>query len=254
MRAEDRQHRKRSDQREAAYKCLLLLQKAFPAARWEFITGTRYHEVRDEVEILARNLSGVKRSVHRNFKLEANGALLEFSHEIPAGGDLKGNTIEREIVRAHTAASEHSREVPDIIVRAHLHIYRQMQRKRIIGVVAPCMELQTDFMDRKSTTAMIPDLGMLLLTFDSARRQRGLNPVVVDYIEVEEPSEKIMMVTHAAATGNAEQRKEKRTSWRPSKLMSPPPASRRASPRFEANKNHQARPAKRRVAKFSPSK
>lgn len=244
-----------SDQREAAYKCLRILQRAFPNAHWEFITGTRYHEARCEVEILARDLNGgVKRPVHRNLFWDINGALLDINHEIPGLGDLKGNAIEKEITRAHVAASEHGWELPDILVRAHLHCYRQMQRNTVIGVIAPCMELQTEFMNRKSRTAMIPDLGMLLLTIERDRRARGLNPVIVDRITCEYPTPEIMVLTEAAAVTAGEKYTEHVASWRPSKLTVPVPQERRVSA-FKASLTPKVTEApQRRVSKFVPSK
>jgi len=183
-----------SDQREAAYQLLRPWRHAFPKAEWHFVTGTPYHEVRAEVEQLTVMLFGEKQAVHRNLKLSIGDAVLSFNHEISGTGDLKGNAMEREIVRELTAMAEHGWTASDALVRSHLHTYRLLARQDKLCLITPCWQLQTDFMNRKSTTAMIPSLGAVILDVDDGLKQYGLCPVSVTPYLYRHPEPEIVAV------------------------------------------------------------
>jgi len=189
------------DQREAAYKLLRPWQQAFPKADWHFVTGTRYHEVMPEVEQLTVMLFGEKKTVNRSLKLSIGDAVLSFNHEISGTGDMKGNAMEKEIIRELTAMAEHGWEASDALIRSHLHTYRLLARQDKLCVISPCWQLQTDFMSRKSTTAMIPSLGAIVLDVDDGLKQYGMCPVSVTPYLYKHPAPKIVAIEEPVVIG-----------------------------------------------------
>jgi hypothetical protein len=204
---------KPADQPEAAYEVLRVIQRAFPAASWEWVVGTGYHELKENVEALVQKMNVERPNIHRHFKLDVHGTIIEFNHEISSAS---GNALHREIDRAHVARSKHGIELPNLIVRGHYHVDREMRDGNVRAVVSPCWQLQTEFMCRKSTTAMIPDLGSLWITVDPARKARGLDPVQLDVFRANAPAESIMVATEVAVIKKNGEREERIRLWRPS--------------------------------------
>jgi hypothetical protein len=167
------------DQREAAYKVLEEVRNAFPKAEWYFVEGTPYHEAGEQVQQIARNLLGMEaRDVRRTLTLKVGKAVIRFHHETSYTSSLiKSGSIEKELIHSWLSEAMNDWEKVHCEVRAHCHYFCYVGRKDRLGIIAPCWQLQTDFITKNSPTKNIPDIGCIVLNVDDSLLEFGTCPV-----------------------------------------------------------------------------
>lgn len=193
------------DQREAAHKVLEEVYSVFPKAEWYFVEGTPYHEVGEQVQQVANNLLGVKaRDVKRTLTLRIGNALVRFHHETSfSSAFTKSGSLEKEIITSWLSEAMNGWDKVHCEVRAHCHYFCYVGRKDRLAIVAPCWQLQTDFITKNSPTKNIPDIGCLVLSVDDALLEFGTCPVSFTEYLYKHPGPSIVDVSEEVENGKA---------------------------------------------------
>lgn len=191
------------DQREAAHKVLEEVRNAFPKAEWFFVEGTPYHEVGEQVQQVARNLLGMAaKDVRRTLTLRVGKAILRFHHETSfSGGFTKAGSLEKELVTSWLSEAMQDWEKVHCEVRAHCHYFCYVGRKDRLAIIAPCWQLQTDFITKNSPTKNIPDIGCIVLSVDDAMLEFGTCPVSFTEYLYKHPGPDIVDISEEATDG-----------------------------------------------------
>ena len=158
------------DQVEGAYKILSMIKNRYPAAGWLHVVGTPYHEVRRDVETMMRNLHfGQQTRIARNLLFEIGGVDLSAQPRDSRGPRAQGKHAgARDRPLAH-GRSVHGYELPRCAIFAHMHCFVTLARHDMLAVINPCMQMATEFMQRKSAVAMIPDLSFTAIDVEDRR-------------------------------------------------------------------------------------
>ena len=174
------------DQPKAAIQCLKVLGDKLKAPKWYFVTGTPYHEVMPEVEVIAEGLKGVPytgagpgRLTRRTLDLDIDGVVVNFHHGIPGGGGnmYRATAIDKEAMFSALAGKQGKLPKADAVVRSHLHFFAAVQHTDKWAVITPCWELQTGYMSKNSPYRMLPDIGAVVISVDPEAKRAGEDPI-----------------------------------------------------------------------------
>ena len=176
------------DQQEAAVKCLKVLKKKAPDAKWYFTQGTEYHVGRAALheEHVAKELGGQRYQsvgtgvyVREILWLDVEGVIIEASHHIGVSqGFYRLTQLDKEMQWSAMAAKDNSKGIPkaDLLIRSHVHNFQHAEHASKEGLVTPCWQLQTRFMRKNSTYRMLPDVGGVFIEIDGQLKKRGRVP------------------------------------------------------------------------------
>ena len=178
---------RKEDQRAAAQSCLAPLKKATFGAVWYFISGTPYHEIGEQVEILAASLGGQRvkgpgpgKLTKRSMDLDVGGVVLNFSHGISvSSGFYRATAVDREGVWSALAGKEGKLPKADCVIRSHAHYFVRVEHYSKHILITPCWQLQTGYMAKNSAYRMLPDIGAVLIRADLSAKARGEDPIHV---------------------------------------------------------------------------
>ena len=190
------------DQREAAHKVLEEVRNTLPAATWYFVEGTPYHEVGEQVAQVALSLLGTPQEIRRTLTLRVGKAILRFHHETSfSGGFAKAGSLEKELVTSWLSEAMQDWEKVHCEVRAHCHYFCYVGRKDRLAIIAPCWQLQTDFITKNSPTKNIPDIGCIVLSVDDTMLEFGTCPVSFTEYLYKHPGPSIVDISEEATDG-----------------------------------------------------
>jgi hypothetical protein len=177
-----------SDQIRAAVRCLNVIKKSAPSAKWYFTRGTAYHvghAGQDEEEI-AKQMNGEKYPsvgtgirVREVLWLDVDGVIIEAAHHIGVSqGFYRLTQLDKEMQWSAMAAKDNTKGVPkaDLIIRSHVHNFQSAEHASKQGIVTPCWQLQTSFMRKNSTYRMLPDIGGVFIEVDGKAKAKGRPP------------------------------------------------------------------------------
>lgn len=177
-----------ADQVNAAVRCLRVLKKRCPRAKWYFTRGTAYHvghAGQDEEEV-AKALNAEKYSsvgtgvyVREVLWLDIEGVIVEAAHHIGVSqGFYRLTQLDKEMQWSAMAAKDNTKGVPkaDLLIRSHVHNFQHAEHASKQGLVTPCWQLQTSFMRKNSTYRMLPDIGGVFIEIDGSAKKKGKPP------------------------------------------------------------------------------
>lgn len=166
---------KLEDQKNAAIKTLKEIKTRFPIAKWIFVEGTPYHEMPEQVRMVAKHFTD--EPVKMTYRLQVGNAGIEFHHEVGySGGFLKSASLEKEIINGLLATAKNGWDEYHVHVRSHCHYFGAVQRGKYLTIVTPCLQLQNAYGTKNSPTKNIPDLGGIYLEVDDSLLERGMCP------------------------------------------------------------------------------
>lgn len=179
-----------SEQVSACIECLKQLRPK-KDAKWFFIKGSEYHDLRGcpTVEAIANAFHAVQPTPRDNvgvgvyswdvldLEVEPN-VIINVQHGTGvASGFYRSTPYDREGIFSALAGKEGKMPKADCVVRSHAHIFLHLEHasKHIIAV--PAWQLQTTFMRKNSCYRMIPDLGTVVIYADSKEKSAGRDPI-----------------------------------------------------------------------------
>jgi hypothetical protein len=173
---------------QAAVRCLKVLKKKAPSAKWYFTRGTAYHvgNAGEHEEAVAELMGGERYSsvgtgifVREILWLNVEGVLIEAAHHIGVSqGFYRLTQLDKEMQWSAMAAKDDTKGVPkaDLLIRSHVHNFQNAEHASKQGIVTPCWQLQTTFMRKNSTYRMLPDIGGVFIEIDGTAKKKGKPP------------------------------------------------------------------------------
>ena len=125
--------------------------------------------------------TGAGQRIHEVLNLEINGLVANFAHHIGVSNANKAGVIDKEITASILAElAGHSRT--DVLIRNHVHTYRQVGSGYRHGATSPAWQLQTKFTRRGGVFQQVPDIGGLVVWLDGQAKQNNDDPVRIQPI------------------------------------------------------------------------
>jgi hypothetical protein len=147
--------------------CEGLLQQWDARHKW-IVTGTGYHTdaggkslehwlgERIEAEVVGPSGEYAAEQIF----VKVNGVMFHLAHHIGMGtGWYRTTPMAREMVFSELV--NHGKYKVDVILRGHVHYFVGVEFPRQRGYIAPCWQLQTRYMLKKSAFGMLPHIGAL---------------------------------------------------------------------------------------------
>jgi len=149
------------DQARASSALLQPLAKQFK--RIIRVHGTAYHDgFEDELGRLDRDC-GVAR-VRQMFDLHLSDTCkINLAHHPMGGGAMyKGTVLDRELLWVKRRAAEGKLDMPDVLVRSHLHEYAQLEQEDMQMFITPCWQMPNAWAVKTGWAKWQPTLGILM--------------------------------------------------------------------------------------------
>ena len=164
------------------------------------VRGTSAHERGDHIERLGRDLDGVVpyrkdsssttkdgRYYHEKLLKIANGVEFDITHHGFGRGSrshTRSNSIYYTVKSIYFDALDYGYNIPDYVIRSHNHVYTYDnypgERKIVHGILTPCWQLKTHFVNRVAGNDRINTIGNVY--FDITKE--GHAKLIPDYIKI----------------------------------------------------------------------
>jgi hypothetical protein len=166
--------------------------------RMYLIRGSTAHEKGEHINNIGRDLDGVvpyrkdSSSTVKDGKYyfdvlrrTVNGKLFDIAHHgftVSKRRWLKSNNIRWGLISMYFDCLEENSQIPDYVIRSHMHEYTYDRYKNMWGCVTPAWQLKTNYGFKAATNNHINTIGMVY--FDVSGE--GYSKEYADYIKVED--------------------------------------------------------------------
>lgn len=158
--------------------CVDILKEIVKNRKFYIVSGTTYHEA-TEVKIhktIANRLGGTFCGYIADLKVKEVGKTINIAHKGSNAMIYLSTTLDREAVFLKMAEGLNKFPKVDIFLRGHLHVFDEIHQRKIRLIQCPCWKayepsgIFTGIVGKR-----IPDIGGLILLFDSENRLQVLH-------------------------------------------------------------------------------